>query len=54
MLEHGRDGKKFTHMRIEGKAKTLRGALKAEKKSLETYRKNHGGKNPKYNKTDHG
>ena len=25
-----------------------------EQQSLETYRRNHGGNNPKYNKTDHG
>lgn len=53
-LEHYRDGKKFTHMKVNGKAKTLQGALKEEKKTLGTYRKNHKGKNPKYNKTDRG
>lgn len=52
--EHLRDGKEFTHMKKIGNAKTLEGALKAEKESLKTYRKSHGGQNPKYNKTDHG
>ena len=51
---HIRDGKQFTHMVVKGNAKTRQGALKAEKKSLQTYRKSHGGKNPKYNKTNHG
>jgi len=53
-LEHLRDGKEFTHMKKVGNAKTRSGALKTEKKSLETYRKNHGGNNPKYNQTNHG
>jgi len=52
--EHERDGKKFTHMRKVGNAKTYEGALKAEKQSLKQYRNGHGGKNPKYNQTDHG
>ncbi|MBY0293512.1 MAG: GIY-YIG nuclease family protein [Alphaproteobacteria bacterium] len=52
--EHLRDGKVFTHMKKIGKAKTRAGALKLEKKSLESYRKSHKGENPKYNKTDHG
>jgi predicted GIY-YIG superfamily endonuclease len=52
--EHLRDGKKFTHIKQVGHAKTKKGALKAEKESLKTYRKNHRGENPKYNKTDHG
>lgn len=52
--EHKRDGKKFTHMNIVGNAKTNHGVREAEKKSLQRYRKNHNGKNPKYNKTDHG
>lgn len=52
--EHARDGKKFTHMKKLGKAKTKRGAFSSEEKSLKTYRKNHGGRNPEYNKTNHG
>ena len=54
MKEHERDGKVFTHMLIKGKAKTEAGAKKAERRSLETYRENHGGRNPRYNQTDHG
>lgn len=52
--EHSRDGKEFTHIRKIGKAKTEKGARKAEKASLSTYRKNHSGHNPKYNRTNHG
>lgn len=52
--EHLRDGKKFTHIRKIGNAKTKEGALKTEKTSLQSYRKGHGGNNPKYNKTNHG
>ncbi|MBY0500941.1 MAG: GIY-YIG nuclease family protein [Alphaproteobacteria bacterium] len=52
--EHLRDGKKFTHMRKIGKAKTNQGAREAEQRFLEAYRKSHNGQNPKYNQTDHG
>lgn len=52
--EHARDGKKFTHMRKVGRAKTRKGALSSEEKSLKRYRKNHGGRNPQYNQTNHG
>ncbi len=52
--EHLRDGKKFTHMRKIGKAKTAQGARKAEQRFLEQYRRSHNGNNPKYNQTDHG
>ncbi len=53
-MEHLRDGKRFTHMRKIGNAKTREGALRAEKASLKIYRKSHGGQNPKYNQTNHG
>ena len=52
-MEHRQD-KKFTHMIKKGHAKTEAGALKAEKAGLATYRKSHGGQNPKYNQTKHG
>lgn len=52
--EHQADGKDFDKIEKVGKAKTSDGAKKEEAKQLETYRKNHGGKNPKYNKTDKG
>jgi hypothetical protein len=52
--EHSRDGKKFTHIRKVGNAKTENGARKAEKESLSAYRKSHSGHNPRYNRTNHG
>ena len=52
--EHKRDGKKFTHLKKVGRAKTYEGVRKTETKSLKTYRENHKGKNPKYNQTNHG
>lgn len=51
---HRADGKKFTHIQQTGKVKTDTGAKKEEERQLKVYRKNHGGKNPKYNKTDKG
>lgn len=52
--EHAADGKVFDHMRIEGRAKTRDSAVAQERESLATYRRNNGGRNPKYNNTDHG
>jgi len=53
-VEHLRDGKDFTHMRVLGNAKTRQGALNQERKDLATYRRSHNGENPEYNQTDHG
>jgi predicted GIY-YIG superfamily endonuclease len=52
--EHKADGKKFTHLQKVGKVKTANGADKEEARQLSNYRKNNGGKNPKYNKTNNG
>lgn len=52
--QHQKDGKKFGHMKVIGRATTEDGAKKWESKRLETYRGTHKGKNPKYNKTDNG
>ena len=52
--EHEVNGKDFTKIEKVGRAKTPESASKEEAKQLETYRKNNGGKNPKYNKTDNG
>jgi len=49
--EHSKD-KNFSHMKIEGQIVTRKSAEKWEENRLETYRKGHKGKNPKYNKTD--
>ena len=50
--EHG--DKEFSHMNITSRRMTEEGAKKQEAEKLETYRKNHGGKNPKYNKKSGG
>lgn len=52
--EHRRAGKDFTHMNKVGIAKTEQGARAAERQSLETYRRSHQGRNPEYNRTNHG
>jgi predicted GIY-YIG superfamily endonuclease len=52
--EHKDDGKKFTHMQKTGRVKTTDGASKEEARQLSAFRRSHGGKNPKYNKTDNG
>ncbi|MCB9194854.1 MAG: GIY-YIG nuclease family protein [Flavobacteriales bacterium] len=54
MKEHETDGKKFTHIQQVGNAKTYVGASQEETRQLAVYRKNNGGKNPKYNKTKNG
>ncbi|WNY24906.1 hypothetical protein [Methanolapillus millepedarum] len=51
--EHSQD-KKFTSMRQVGRSCTEESAKNWEQKSLKTYRDNHGGKNPKYNKKKNG
>ena len=53
MQQHEKD-KDFSHMNVVGRKTTEEAALKWEQERLETYRKNHGGENPKYNKTDDG
>ena len=50
--EHRRGGKKFTHLQPVGPAVTMETAKEWEEQSLSTYRRHHGGKSPKYNKTD--
>ena len=49
--EHRGKGKKFTRLLVVGPAVTKETAEKWEEDSLATYRRSHGGKNPKYNKT---
>ena len=51
---HRDDGKKFKSITKTSPMMTDEGAKKKEEKALETFRKSHGGKNPKYNKTDTG
>ena len=48
--EHKSERKRFKRMNIVGPAVTQETAEQWEEKRLETYRRNHNGKNPKYNK----
>lgn len=50
--QHRQEGKRFSHMRVVGLAVTIDTAQKWEKERLETYRKSHSGKNPRYNRTN--
>ena len=52
--EHLREGKKFTKLVVTSRRMTKEGAAKKETESLATYRRNHGGKNPKYNQNGVG
>jgi predicted GIY-YIG superfamily endonuclease len=52
--EHKKYGKEFGHMNITSVKITEETANKREKERLDTYRKNHGGNNPEYNKNDNG
>ncbi|MFZ5479238.1 MAG: hypothetical protein ACOZNI_20910 [Myxococcota bacterium] len=54
LVEHVLDGKRFTHMVIDGTARTRPSAKRREAQALATYRENHGGRNPKYNRTRDG
>lgn len=47
--QHKQDGKNFNKMSIEGPAVTKETAEKWEEEELKKYRKNHGGRNPRYN-----
>ena len=46
---HKRSGKRFSHVVVHPKVSRPT-ALKREKKGIETYKRNHRGKKPKYNK----
>ena len=49
--QHTSDGKKFTSINVVGPAVTKDSAEGWEEERLQTYRNNHGGKNPRHNKT---
>ena len=53
-LEEHNASKDFSHLKIEGRRTTLAAAKKWERDRLATYRRNHGGQNPKFNNTNHG
>ena len=52
--QHREDGKKFSRIEPTSRRMTSDSAKKRETDQLETYRRGHKGKNPKYNKTDDG
>jgi len=52
--EHKNSGKKFDKIEKVGRIKTESGARTTEAQQLATYRKNHRGNNPIYNKTNNG
>ena len=51
---HRSDGKKFTKLVVTSRKMTEESARIKESKALKTYRKDHGRKNPKYNKDTDG
>lgn len=54
VTQHAASGKEFTHMVVDGPAKTRGSALAHEADALATYRRHHRGQNPKYNKKLNG
>ena len=52
--EHEKLGKNFNTMKVTSRKMSSNGAMKKEASRLDTYRKNHGGSNPRYNKTTDG
>ena len=51
---HQADGKRFTRVEQVGRQMSKAGAQEREAQRLETYRRGHGGRNPRYNETDEG
>lgn len=52
VVQHREDGKRFSHLNVAGPRVKKESAEIWEESRLKQYRQNHGGKNPKYNKTD--
>lgn len=50
--QHKDNGKRFTNMQIVGPRVRKDTAERWEEESLQQYRHNHKGKNPRYNKTE--
>ena len=50
--QHKSEGKDFTRMTLVGRKVTENSAEQWEEKRLEQYRRSHGGRNPRYNKTE--
>ena len=53
-LEHRDAGLDFDRLAATSRRMTPEGAQEREKRNLETYRRGHGGRNPKYNQDDDG
>lgn len=52
--EHRAAGKDFSHLRVTSRRMTDDGAKAKEAEGLATYRKGHGGRNPRYNRNTDG
>jgi predicted GIY-YIG superfamily endonuclease len=48
--EHRAEGKRFTRLVVTSRRMTEEGAKQKRIEQLETYRRNHEGKSPRYNK----
>lgn len=49
-IQHNNSGKKFTHINIKSVALTKKSAEERERKDIQRYQRQHGGRSPKYNK----
>ena len=54
LQEHQSEGKQFTKLEATSDPMTKVDAKQKERQDLAQYRKNHGGRNPKYNKDSDG
>ena len=52
--QHADEGKKFDRVETTSRTMKIENAQNHQADQLQTYRRGHGGKNPKYNKTDEG
>ena len=52
--QHRDEGERFANLNVTSRRMTKEGAQRKEGKDLETYRRGHGGSNPRYNKDDDG
>lgn len=52
--QHLEEGKRFTRVEVTSYRMTEDSAKRREGEQLASYKRNHSGKKPRYNKTDHG
>jgi predicted GIY-YIG superfamily endonuclease len=52
--QHKQQGKRFDRLSVTSRSMKKENAQKREADRLEVYRRGHGGKNPRYNKSDDG